>query len=45
MDRKNLREILQGKVREMAKVRGVEIGRIGYWMEVLELPRATTAVS
>lgn len=38
MDRKTLRETLEGKIREMAKVRGIEIDKIGYRVEVLEVP-------
>lgn len=38
MDRKTLRETIKGKIMEMAKVRGIQIERIGYRMEVLEVP-------
>lgn len=38
MDRKALEEILAWKIREMAKIRKVEIGNIRMRMEVLEVP-------
>ena len=38
MDAKALKETLKWKIKEMANVRGVEIGEIKYRMEVLRVP-------
>jgi arginine decarboxylase len=38
MDARALRETLQWKIKEMAKIRGVQIDRINYRMEVLRVP-------
>ncbi len=38
MDQRALKEVLEWKVREMAKIRGVELDRIRYRMEVLRVP-------
>ena len=38
MDRRALKEILEWKIREMAKIRGIEIDTISYRMEILRVP-------
>ncbi len=38
VDEKSLKEMLEGKLREMAKVRGIEIAGINYRTEVLTVP-------
>jgi arginine decarboxylase len=38
MDRKAVKETLEWKIREMAKIRNVEIGKIRYRIEVLKVP-------
>jgi len=38
MDLKALKETLEWKIREMAKIRGIEINDISYRMEVLRVP-------
>lgn len=39
MDQRALKETLEWKIKEMAKVRGVEIGKVNYRTEVLEVPK------
>jgi arginine decarboxylase len=38
MDRKAVKETLEWKIKEMAKIRNVEIGKIRYRIEVLKVP-------
>lgn len=38
MDAKALKETLQWKIKEMAKIRGIQIDKINYRMEVLRVP-------
>ncbi|MEM2935555.1 MAG: pyruvoyl-dependent arginine decarboxylase [Candidatus Bathyarchaeia archaeon] len=38
LDEKGIKETLEGKLREMAKVRGIEIAEIKYRTEVLKVP-------
>jgi arginine decarboxylase len=38
MDARALKETLQWKIKEMAKIRGIKIEKINYRMEVLRVP-------
>ena len=38
MDRKALKETLEWKIREMAKIRNIEIGKVNYRIEVSRVP-------